>query len=87
MEIEHNQEDIATKINESLPFIDYDSYIVNTYVEQSYQIDFKGKFKEVLNKNIKSTLDKQMKEDKFKETYPEYCNWVIEVIDNLKANK
>jgi predicted ATPase len=87
LEIEHNQEDIATKINESLPFIDYDSYIVNTYVEQSYQIDFKGKFKEVLNKNIKSTLDKQMKEDKFKETYPEYCNWVIEVIDNLKANK
>ena len=73
---------LITKTNH---FSNYNEEIMDKYITKEQKEDFKGQFKEVFNKKIKTELGKITVEAPFQKSFPDYFEWANNVISSIKT--
>ncbi len=84
--IEQSKDKINQIVSNSLSYAEYDTTVVEL-VESKLVSDFKGKFKEILNQSIKDLLQKVKNEQNFKDSFPEYYEWIIQVMQVINGKQ
>jgi predicted ATP-dependent endonuclease of OLD family len=80
-----SEKELRKHITEDSHYIDYSKIIKKKLNEDQHDI-FQIKFKEVLNARIKKHFEDNRDVEGFKKAFPEYHNWVTDVISKL-SNK
>ncbi len=75
--------ELKKSITKKSNFHNYNKEIMKVYFKDEQKEIFKGKFKEVFNKDIETELGKIEDEEAFKKSFPDYYKWVTEIILQL----